>query len=264
MYSAHPEFEGRVAYSVDFTGEGVGDRNGHGKDLFYVFFQQFLTTNNILYFLGTHVAGLVGSKTYGVYKNARMFDVKVLASAGAGNLSTVLSGLEFVVNDHNSRPERCIANLSVGALYNLLLNNAVDSAVDSGVPLVVAAGNANDVACAYSPASASGALTVGAIDDRYDTIASFSNWGSCIDIFASGVYVSSLAAHKANGTLALSGTSMASPIVTGILASYMASGATVEEAIDRLLGTSTTGALSRTETFMRPRTINLIAYYDTF
>lgn len=166
------------------------------------------------------------------------------------------------MSEHKSQSNKSIANLSVGALFNTLLNNAVDAAAESGIPIIVAAGNANDVACAYSPASAAGALTVGAIDDRYDTIASFSNWGSCIDIFASGVYVSSLAAHGGNGSLALSGTSMSAPIVTGIVASYMASGLTADEAVERLLSASTIGAMSRASVFLRPRTINLIAYND--
>lgn len=215
-----------------------------------------------LIYIGTHVAGIVGSKTYGVFKEARLFDVKVLANSGAGNLSTVLDGLEYIIAEHKGQNLRSIANLSVGAHYNVLLNNAVDSAVEAGIPMIVAAGNANDVACAYSPASASSAVTVGAIDDRYDTVASFSNWGSCIDIFASGVYVSSLAAHRGNGSLALSGTSMSAPIITGIVASYMASGLTVDKSIERLLSASTIGAMSRASVFLRPRTINLIAYNE--
>lgn len=211
---------------------------------------------------GTHVAGIVGSKTYGVYKSATLIDLKVLASSGAGNLSTVLSGLEYMVNEHKEGTRKSVANLSVGANFNLFLNNAIDTAVREGVPIVVAAGNANDVACAYSPASASSAVTVGAIDDRYDTIASFSNWGSCIDIFASGVYVASLASHKGNGSLALSGTSMSAPIVTGILASYMASGESVESAMEKLFELSTRDAIPRSSIFLRPRTTNLIAYNE--
>lgn len=191
-----------------------------------------------------------------------MFDIKVLASEGAGNLTTVLSGIEYMVNVHKQGNKRSIANLSVGAHYSSLLNNAVDIAIDSGIPTVVAAGNANDVACAYSPASALGAITVGALDDRYDSVASFSNWGSCVDIFASGVYVTSLAAHKGNGSLALSGTSMSAPIVTGLLASYMALGFSTVSAIDALLTRSTTGAISRASLFLRPRTINLIAFNE--
>lgn len=191
-----------------------------------------------------------------------MIDLKVLASSGAGNLSTVLYGLEYMVNEHKDGRTKSIANLSVGAHFNNFLNNAVDTAVDEGVPIVVAAGNANDLACAYSPASAPGAVTVGAIDDRYDTIASFSNWGSCVDIFASGVYVASLAAHTGNGSLALSGTSMSAPIVTGILASYLASGDSVDSAIEKLFDLSTKDAIPRSSIFLRPRTRNLIAYNE--
>lgn len=191
-----------------------------------------------------------------------MIDLKVLTSNGAGNLSTVLDGLEYMVNEYRRNRVKSIANLSVGAGYNYLLNNAVDMAVDVGIPIVVAAGNTNDIACSYSPASASGAITVGAIDDRYDSIASFSNWGSCVDIFASGVYVSSLATHRGNGSLALSGTSMSAPIVTGILASYIAAGYDPESAIERLFAYATYNAIPRASIYLRPRTVNLIAFYE--
>lgn len=186
----------------------------------------------------------------------------MLTKDGAGNLSTVLDGLEYIVNDYRLTQKKSIANLSVGAAYNALLNNAVDVAVNEGIPIVVAAGNANEPACTYSPASSKSVITVGAIDDRYDTIASFSNWGSCVDIFASGVYVTSLATHGHDASLALSGTSMSSPIVTGILASYMAMGFSVKDAVSRLFQYATIGEIPRSSTFMRPRTINMIAYYE--
>lgn len=166
----HPEFGGRARPGADFTGEGSGDTNGHG----------------------THVAGLVGSRTYGVAKRINIIEVKVLGRNGDGSLSQVIAGIDFAANDRARRGLVAVANLSLGATYNRLLNDAIDAAVDSGLPVVVAAGNSGVPACTSSPASSSKSITVGAIDDRGDTIASFSNYGSCVDLFASGVFVQSL------------------------------------------------------------------------
>ncbi|VVT54634.1 uncharacterized protein SAPINGB_P004174 [Magnusiomyces paraingens] len=234
----HPQLEGRVTFQKDFTGEGIGDTNGHG----------------------THVAGLVGSHRYGVFKQARFIDLKVLQGTGVGNLSTVIAGIDYAVNHRMGTRHKAVANLSVGATYNVVLNDAVNAAVESGLLVVVAAGNANSAACNYSPASASRVVTVGAVDDRYDAVASFSNWGRCVDIFASGVYVVSLSPHQESPTMALSGTSMSAPIVAGIMAQFMAQGDGPEEAIERLLSRGTHGAIPRSSLFLRPRTINLLAY----
>lgn len=237
VYAEHPEFEGRVTKSVDYTGEGLGDMNGHG----------------------THVAGIVGSRTYGAAKNVNMIDVKVLTGLGTGNLSAVIAGLEFAVNHRKTYNEKAVANLSLGAGFNSLLNAAVNAAVESGLPVIVAAGNSNSAACASSPASASGALTVGAIDDRYDTIASFSNWGSCVALFASGVYVTSLS-NLGHGTLALSGTSMAAPVVSATIAMFIGKGSTVEEAVAKISQLATHDKIDRRSIFFRPRTPNKILY----
>lgn len=140
-----------------------------------------------------------------------------------------------------------------------MLNEAVNAAVDSGLQLVVAAGNSNTPACTTSPASASKAITVGAVDDRHDNIASFSNWGKCVDIFASGVYVVSLSKNN-NGTMAISGTSMSTPIVTGIIAQFLAGGDSTEIAVERLFVAGTRGAIPRKSVFVRPKTVNLMAF----
>jgi subtilase-type proteinase RRT12 len=116
------------------------------------------------------VAGIIGSKTYGVAKAANMIDVKKLSGSGTGDLSAVIAGIDFAVNNHRQTGRKSVANLSLGAAFNSVLNSAVNAAVDSGLPMIVAAGNSNSAACASSPASAAKAITVGAIDDRYDTI----------------------------------------------------------------------------------------------
>jgi subtilase-type proteinase RRT12 len=206
------------------------------------------------------VAGIVGSKTYGAAKKVNIIEVKVLAGAGTGNLSMVIAGIEFAVNDRKQRGDRrAVANLSLGAGFNTVLNSAVNAAVDSGLPMIVAAGNTNSAACITSPASAANALTVGAIDDRYDTIATFSNWGSCVTVFASGVYVMSLS-HIGEGTLAMSGTSMASPAVAGTIAMFMGAGDATDIAVDKVTTLATVDAIDRRSTLIKPRSPNLIAY----
>jgi subtilase-type proteinase RRT12 len=139
------------------------------------------------------------------------------------------------------------------------LNNAVNYAIEAGLPIVVAAGNTNSAACVTSPASAEKAITVGAIDDRYDSIASFSNWGKCVTVFAPGVYVTSLAKFG-NATLAMSGTSMASPSVTGTLAMFMGLGDTAADAIGKLTSIATEGAIDTMSLFFRPFSPNLVAF----
>lgn len=241
IYAEHPQFEGRVKRGIDLTGEGPGDRNGHG----------------------THVAGIAGSKTYGVAKKVNLIEVKALTGDGMGNLSTVVAGIDFAVNHRKQTGRKAVANLSLGAGYNTMLNNAVNAAVDSGLPMTVAAGNTNTAACATSPAGAKNAITVGAIDDRYDIIASFSNWGSCVMVFASGVYVTSLSHDPAqlhSDTIALSGTSMASPTVAGIMAMFMGQGASTEEAIVKINSLATRDAIDVRSMFFRPRTPNAILF----
>lgn len=232
------EFEGRAVQGVDLTGEGLGDKNGHGS----------------------HVAGIAGSATYGVAKKANIVQVKVLAGSGTGNLSTVIAGIEYAVNNFKKLDRKAVANLSLGASYNAVLNGAVNAAVDAGLPMVVAAGNSNSAACGSSPASAVSAITVGAIDDRYDTIASFSNWGSCVTVFASGVYVTSLSHLDNTSTLALSGTSMSAPIISGTVAMFLGQGDDTSKALKKITEYATSDAIDRKSTFFRPRTPNLIGY----
>lgn len=232
----HPQFEGRAVHGKDFTGEGTGDANGHG----------------------THVAGLIGSRTYGVAKDVTIVEVKALDARGAGLLSTIILAIEYSVN-HRAETDRAgVINLSLGAAKNLLLNQAVLAAVDTGMVVVVAAGNLNLNACNMSPALSRSAITVGAIDDMSDVLAPFTNWGSCVDVFAPGVNVTSVNA-RGSDPRQLSGTSMAAPIVSGIVACFLSEGMSPWDVEDHVVEVSAKNKISRTSLLLRRGTPNRIA-----
>ncbi|EDO18786.1 hypothetical protein Kpol_1028p61 [Vanderwaltozyma polyspora DSM 70294] len=244
IYAEHPDFENRVIVGADMTGEGPGDSNGHG----------------------THVAGILGSKTFGVAKNVTLVEVKVLTGRGSGNLTTVLSGIQFAV-DHcrlmrETQGKQCVANMSLGTVRNNIINAAIHEAFKAGLIMVVAAGNSNVSACWTSPASAKNAITVGAFDDRTETIAYFSNWGACVDIFAPGVKIRSLSnspeSHHKHVTH--SGTSMASPVVAGLAAILLDKGVEPFDVKDKLLHLSTKDVFNKLTLFFKYGTPNKIAY----
>ncbi|KAH7026461.1 peptidase S8/S53 domain-containing protein [Microdochium trichocladiopsis] len=200
IFTEHPEFEGRASMGAAFVeGEDMTDGNGHG----------------------THVAGTVGSKTYGVSKKVSLIGVKVLGANGTGSTAGVISGLEWAVNhaNQNGWMEKSVANISIGGLRFLghALNKAAAAAVEAGLFLSVAAGNWGLPAELVSPASEPTVCTVGATD-RKDVRASFSNFGDSVDIFAPGVDI--ISTWNDGNTNTASGTSMAAPHVAG-LAAYM-------------------------------------------
>lgn len=234
----HPEFEGRATEGYDFTKEGSGDSNGHG----------------------THVAGLIGSTTYGVAKNVQIVEVKALNSKGAGSLSTILAAIDFAVSHRLSSGRKGVANLSLGAYKNHILNKAIEQATRTGLVFVVAAGNSNINACMTSPASSKYAITVGAIDDYNDSITAFSNWGECVDIFASGAYVRSVDARNHDKTQVLSGTSMASPIVTGMVANLLSQGVEPCDIKSSLIKMAAKNKITKSSMFLRKKTPNRILY----
>ncbi|KAK2155399.1 hypothetical protein LSH36_241g02020 [Paralvinella palmiformis] len=194
------EFDGRAVWG--FTADDVGsdqDLNGHG----------------------THVAGTIGAATYGVAKESFIIAVKVLNALGLGSASGLISGLEWLVNDYNRRGKpHSVVNLSLG--FNGIsesVDDAVQAVVDAGIPVVVAAGNSNADACGVTPAHISDVITVGAHNVK-DTTADFSNWGRCLDIWAPGKDILSITPLFPR---VLSGTSMASPHVAGVIARYLGS-----------------------------------------
>ncbi|GMM31006.1 Rrt12 protein [Martiniozyma asiatica (nom. inval.)] len=195
----HPQFENRAYMGPNFSNdlENV-DYIGHG----------------------THVAGVMGSKIYGVAKQLNIHSVKVLDRNGQGTLSSVIAGLAYSVKQMLKQGVPAVANLSLGAPRSRILDAAIQAAYKAGLVVVAAAGNNNGDACQSSPARSPYSITVGAINDYNDHIAHFSNWGDCVDIFAGGVNIVSLnhSNDDYNAVQVLSGTSMASPIVAGLVA----------------------------------------------
>lgn len=223
--AAHVEFGGRVraGHSVlDDDPVGTTDCNGHG----------------------THVAGVVAGSTHGVAKAADVVPVKVLDCSGQGALSEILAGISWVVGDHRAgRP--AVANLSLGGGSSESLDDAVRDMVADGITVVVAAGNDGKDACTSSPARVPAAITVGASTPS-DSIASFSNNGSCVDIFAPGIDIAA-ARHTSNtGSVARSGTSTAAPHVAGAAALVLdqTRGASPSQVWSRIRAAGTTDVLA--------------------
>ncbi|MBI2795880.1 MAG: S8 family peptidase [Gemmatimonadetes bacterium] len=194
----HAEFGGRASLGYDAVGDGRNgvDCNGHG----------------------THVSGTVGGTVYGVAKGVALKAVRVLNCSGSGTNSGVIAGVDWVTANHGAG---AVANMSLGGGASTALDNAVTNSVNSGVTYAIAAGNSNRDACRYSPARAPAAITVGATTSS-DARASYSNYGSCLDLFAPGSGVTSAWNTSPTATNTISGTSMASPHVAGVAALYRA------------------------------------------
>ncbi|PHH71777.1 hypothetical protein CDD82_6337 [Ophiocordyceps australis] len=240
----HVDFGGRAKWGQTIP-EGDEDEDGNGH--------------------GTHCSGTIAGTKYGVAKKANIYAVKVLRSNGSGTMSDVVKGVEWAVLSHNEQVKAAkdgkrkgfkgsVANMSLGGGKTTVLEAAVNAAVKAGVHFAVAAGNDNRDACDYSPAGASEPLTVGAtaLDDSR---AYFSNYGRCTDIFAPGLSIQSTWIGSKHAVNTISGTSMASPHVCGLLAYYLSlqpssdseyavAPMTPKQLKDNLISVSTKGALS--------------------
>ncbi|MFJ8965569.1 S8 family peptidase [Lentzea sp. NPDC102401] len=193
----HRDFGGRARNGYDFVDNDAVAQDGNGH--------------------GTHVAGTVAGTLHGVAKQANIIAVRVLNNSGSGTIAGVVAGVNWVASNH---VKPAVANMSLGGGANTSLDNAVSGAITRGVTFAVAAGNSNTNAANTSPARVAAALTVGSTE-RTDARSSFSNYGPVVDVFAPGGGITSAWNTSDTATNTISGTSMASPHVAGVVARYL-------------------------------------------
>lgn len=224
VLASHADFGGRVAagWSAVADGRGSSDCNGHG----------------------THVAGSVAGSTYGVAKAATVVPVRVLDCNGSGYNSDVVAGLDWIAAHHTAGTP-AVANLSLGGAASSAVDAAIQAVMNDGVTAVVAAGNSAVDACSNSPARVPGAVTVAASDSS-DRQASFSNFGSCVDLYAPGVGITSAHHTSATATVSMSGTSMAAPHAAGAAAVLLSQNPALSQAqvAGALASNATAGAVA--------------------
>ncbi|WP_205665074.1 S8 family peptidase [Caldimonas tepidiphila] len=222
ILAGHADFGGRVSggYTAINDGYGTSDCNGHG----------------------THVAGTIGGGTWGIAKGVSLVPVRVLDCAGSGTLSGVIAGLDWIAANA-TRP--AVVNMSLGGGASSTLDAAVANTVARGIAVVVAAGNDGANACNYSPAREPSALTVGATTSS-DARASYSNFGTCLDLFAPGSSIKSAWYTSTTATATSSGTSMAAPHVAGLAAQLLQAtpSATPAQLADTIKSAATTGKVT--------------------
>jgi len=219
----HSQFEGRAFWGANFVDTVSTDGNGHG----------------------THVASTAVGKTYGISRKSNVYAVKVLGADGSGTNAGVIKGIDWVAARKGTR----VANMSLGGGLSTATNNAVNNAVASGATFAVAAGNDNKDAKNYSPASAALAICVGATALTFsgtDSRASYSNWGTTVDILAPGSSIIGAWIFSDVDTKTISGTSMASPHVAGVAAAFLSDnpGAKPADVSDYLISNSNDGRIS--------------------
>ncbi len=219
---SHAELSGRASYGYDFVDNDTTAQDGYGH--------------------GTHVATTAAGTTYGVAKKAKIVAVRVLGNDGSGTTAGVIAGVDWITKNH-SGPS--VANVSLGGGASTSLDTAVSNSIASGVTYSVAAGNSNANAGNYSPARVPAALTVGATTST-DARASYSNYGSVVDLFAPGSNITAGWNTSDTATYTGNGTSFAAPHVSGAAAVYLSghTGATPSEVASTLVNGATSGALS--------------------
>ncbi|KAF8597653.1 subtilisin-like protein [Ceratobasidium sp. AG-I] len=195
IYTAHSSFGGRASWGATYGGYANADGNGHG----------------------THTAATAVGATYGVATSATVVAVKVLSDAGSGAYSDIISGVNYAYSSYKSSGKPSVATMSLGGSANTALDSAISTAISGGLHFTIAAGNSNVDAANTSPARVAAANTVGAVTSA-NAKASFSNYGSVLDVWALGVNVLSAWIGSTTATNTISGTSMATPRVAGILA----------------------------------------------
>lgn len=222
ILATHSDFGGRVlpGYTAIIDGNGTADCNGHG----------------------THVAGIIGSTTWGIAKQVSLVPVRVLGCDGSGLMSGVIAGLDWVVAN---APRPAVINMSLSGGASSTVNAAVANTTAKGITVVVAAGNSNADACNYSPAREPSAITVGATASN-DARASYSNFGTCLDLFAPGSSIKSTWHSSTIATNTIGGTSMAAPHVTGVAAQFLQTSPTATAAgvANALRAAATTGKVT--------------------
>jgi subtilisin family serine protease len=226
VFLTHQEFTGRMGNGHDAVTAGgtANDCNGHG----------------------THVAGTVGGTTYGLAKNVTIHPVRVLDCGGSGTYEGVIAGIDWVTANHQSP---AVANMSLGGGASQAVDDATTNSIASGVVYAVAAGNDNGDACTKSPARTPNAITVGSTTNT-DARSSFSNYGTCLDIFAPGSDITSAWHTNSSATNTISGTSMASPHVAGAAALYLQRypSSTPQQVRDALVNNGTPGVVTDAKT----------------
>ncbi|MBQ1042177.1 MULTISPECIES: S8 family peptidase [unclassified Micromonospora] len=218
--TTHSDFGGRATWGTNTVDTNNTDCNGHG----------------------THVAGTVGGTKYGVAKSVRLVAVKVLNCSGSGTTAGVISGVNWVTSN---AVKPAVANMSLGGGASSTLDNAVANSINSGITYALAAGNSSANACNSSPARVASAITVGATTST-DARASYSNYGSCVDIFAPGSSITSAWRTSDTATNSISGTSMASPHVAGAAALVLSANTsyTPAQVASYLTSNATTGKVT--------------------
>ncbi len=197
IFQMHQEFTGRMGNGYDAVTAGGTATDCHGH--------------------GTHVSGTVGGTTYGVAKSVTLHPVRVLDCTGSGTDEQVIAGVDWVTANHQSP---AVANMSLGGDPYQPLDDAITNSIAAGVTYALAAGNDSTDACTASPGRTPAAITVGATDST-DYQAWFSNFGTCVDIYAPGDNITSAWDTSTTATNTISGTSMATPHVTGAAALYL-------------------------------------------
>jgi subtilisin family serine protease len=220
--ASHTDFGGRVLAGATAIndGRGTNDCNGHG----------------------THVAGTIGGATWGVAKAVRLVPVRVFGCTGGSSNSVIISGIDWVAANH---VKPAVANMSLGGPASSAIDNATNNLNNRGVTVVVAAGNENQNACNVSPARVSAAMTVGSTTST-DARSSFSNFGSCVNIFAPGSSIRSTWYTSNTATNTISGTSMAAPHVAGVAALWLGAypGSSPSQIRNHIYNRATTSRLS--------------------